>query len=502
MTRKRLEAMSRDQLIRVASTALAARAELADRAGISFGSRRDTYKTFGYPRTIPFARFRAEYRRDGLARRIVRLPASATWRGGIEILESTDPGNETAFERDCRLLIERTKMVRYFRRLDELAGLGRYAVMVLGLPGKPEDPVEKASLDDLKYLSVYSEESAEVVDIDWSEESGRYGKPLLYQISLADPALRRMGRKGSENPKVHWTRVIHVARNLLEDDVFGRSDLECVFNRLIDAEKEIGASAEALWKNADRGIVWNLDKDAKVTPELLAYMDQQIDEVEHDQRKNVKTKGVKPFVLQGQAVDPRGAFEATISVICAGTGIPQRIFLGSERGELASMQDKLNWGEVTDDRRENFAEPDMVRAVFDRMIEFGALAAPADGYTVDFAPAVQLSEDELASVALKRSQAVLNIANARAKKSPLSLQEIRESIFNVDPEPPPELLEEEEAAAEKAADIGGGQNGFGGAQPEGAVPLFNRRRYGAKRRLRAPRRSATSAAAQPEAGAA
>lgn len=501
MTRKKLEALSRDQLLRVASNALAARAELADRAGLSFGSRRDTYKTFGYPRTIPFARFRAEYRRDGLARRIVRLPSSATWRGGIEILESTDPGNETAFEKECRLLIERTKMIRYFRRLDELAGLGRYAVMVLGLPGQPEEPVESASLDDLKYLSVYSEESAEVVDIEWGDNE-RYGKPLMYQISIADPALKRIGgTKSAAAPRVHWTRVIHVARNLLEDDVFGRSDLECVFNRLIDAEKEIGASAESLWHNADRGIAWNLDKDAKVTPELLKDMDAQLDEYEHDQRKNLKLKGIRPFVLGGQAVDPRGAFEATVAVICAGTGIPQRIFLGSERGELSSQQDRLNWGEVIDDRRENFAEPDVVRAVFDRLISFGALKQPADGYQVDFASAVQLSDDEQAGIALKRSQAVLNIANARAKKSPLSLGEIRESIFDLDPEAPPELLEEEEKAAEAAKNLpASGQNGFG-RDPEGAVPLLNRR-YGWKKKRRRARSQTSGASEDAAAGAA
>lgn len=489
-SRAQLRSMSKDQLLRVAETALATRSAIAERSGLSFGNRRDTYKTFGYPREIPPERFRAEYRRDGLARRVVKLPAAATWRGGVEVLESTDPGNESEFERDVRELFDRVKMTRYMRRVDEVAALGRYAILVLGFPGALESPLTAATAEELSFLSVYSELTAEIIELDWTLGSPRFGKPLTYELKLTDVPVRIPGKRPA-NPKVHWSRVIHIAHNLLEDDTFGRSVLEVVFNRLVDNEKTIGATAEAMWKIADRGIAWSMDSNAKVTDDLLKKFDDQLDEYEHDQRKNVKVKGIRPYLLGSQVVDPRGAFEAIIALVCAATGIPQRILLGSERGQLASLQDRLNWAEVVDDRRENFAEPDVVRAVVDRLIELGALPRPADGYDVDFPPALTMTDDERATVALKRSQAILNVSNALSKRSPLSLGEIRDMVFEVDPELPDDYDEIEDLPGGTPTAPGNGVPvDPRAADPTGIAPTINVR---GRRRGRAARRAAAVA---------
>ena len=51
-----------------------------------------------------------------------------------------------------------------------------------------------------------------------------------------------------------------------------------------------------------------------------------------------------------------------------------------KRGELASTQDRENWNDRVRERREDFAEPFVVRLAVDRFIKLGIL--PAADYTV------------------------------------------------------------------------------------------------------------------------
>ena len=68
---------------------------------------------------------------------------------------------------------------------------------------------------------------------------------------------------------------------------------------------------------------------------------------EHNLRRFIATQYVdKIESLQQQIADPTNFADVQFQIICALTGIPKRILFGSERGELASSQDKESFNEV------------------------------------------------------------------------------------------------------------------------------------------------------------
>jgi hypothetical protein len=87
-------------------------------------------------------------------------------------------------------------------------------------------------------------------------------------------------------------------------------------------------------------------------------------------------KGVDVKTLGSDVADFSGPVKAIIELISAATGIPQRILMGSERGELASSQDATNWNDRIRDRRTLWAQPYVVRPFVNRLISVNALPKP------------------------------------------------------------------------------------------------------------------------------
>src|SRR5690606_36309968 len=93
--------------------------------------------------------------------------------------------------------------------------------------------------------------------------------------------------------------------------------------------------------------------------------------------------------LTAQMGEPSPAVKAFIGMISAATGIPQRLLLGNEAGDLASSQDAQNWANVIDSRWENYCDPFILRPFANRLIWYGALPQPArDVYTTEGAPMI------------------------------------------------------------------------------------------------------------------
>ena len=78
--------------------------------------------------------------------------------------------------------------------------------------------------------------------------------------------------------------------------------------------------------------------------------------------------------------------------------------MGSERGELASTQDKENWSDRIDERRRDYAEPMILRNFIDRNIAVGTLPEPGtDGYEVSWPEIYSPTDQEQAEVAERRT---------------------------------------------------------------------------------------------------
>lgn len=342
--------------------------------GAQYQGARNLYQALGYEAEPTFQTYYDQYKRQDMARAVIDRPVSATWRGPIDILESHDD-EVTPLERAWRQLDNDLQLKRNLIRLDTLAGLGRYAVLFMGF----SDVTDRARLTEpvtapvqLLYVRPLSEANAEIASYEANPANPRYGAPLTYKLTIAAP-----GGDKTETLTVHHTRVLHVTEGLLESDHLGDSRLTPVYHRLKDLEKLVGGSAEMFWRGARPGYYGNVSPDTILDEATKKALREQLDEYEHNLRRFLISSGIDIQELASQVADPSNHVDVQIQMISAATGIPKRILTGSERGELASTEDRDNWLEVIQSRREEFAEPVILYPFIEHLITCGALPAPS-----------------------------------------------------------------------------------------------------------------------------
>ena len=96
-------------------------------------------------------------------------------------------------------------------------------------------------------------------------------------------------------------------------------------------------------------------------------------------------------------------------LISAYLGIGQSVLKGNETGERATSEDLKEWYGKIQERREEFVTPTIVRALINRLIEYGIVAPPEDGahaYSVEWPPLAELSEHEVADMQNTRLEAL------------------------------------------------------------------------------------------------
>jgi len=408
------------------------RLQFAGVAGLTFKGARDLYNALGYTRTLTLKDYRDRFKRGGIAARIVEAFPDATWSGGAEIVEDEDPEISTALEDDFEDLDERLGVWEVFHRADILAGIGTFSVIVIGAAGKLDEELPMmGSQEDILYLSVYAPDEVTIQTWDIDPESERFGLPLTYQIQRKVNNVQTMQ---NFSRMVHWTRIIHVADGVLEDTITGTPRLEKVWNDLDNLDKVVGGGSEAFWLRVHQGYHWDIDPNIKVDDAVKTKLEQEAEEFAHQMRRTMATRGMK-FTTTGSDVanfDP--PVKALMSLISGATKIPQRILLGSERGELASTQDRENWNDRVVARRGGYAT-NLVRDLVGRLMDYGALPE-AEEYDVRWPDIKVLTEGEQADVATK--WAGLN----KAADGPVVLpEEIRDRILGLDPLTPEQVEE-------------------------------------------------------------
>lgn len=421
---------------------LLARRELAGRHGFQFGSKRKLYEALGYPERIELSDYRARYERGDIAKRIVDAKPAATWRQPPEIRATGPKGRGRMFEAQVQELADRLKLWSHLDRVDRLAGIGHYAVLLIGV-GKAA-PLERevprlSGPDDVLFLSPFAEDHAKLEEADADTGSSRFGLPTIYKIDLGGENKLFKGRS-LPKPNVHWSRVIHVAEDLGEDDVIGTPRMKAVWNRLHDIDKIVGGAAEMFWRGGFGGQVAKPDEGFTISDTERDDAKNQLDEYEHYLRRVLFLKGISLHPIQTSTADPTGPFRAVISVIAGTTGIPQRVLLGSEQAQLASGQDRANWNERIAERQRSFAEPCLVRGFLDWCIARGAIVDPGS-YEVIWEDLNALSENDQAQNQARWAGGLQQIALARSRGTPVPVtdEEIRERAFGLEPELPEAL---------------------------------------------------------------
>lgn len=412
---------------------LMSRSSLAGMAGLTFQGKRDLYSALGYKRALTPQDYRDRFKRGDVAPRVVEAYPKATWRGGAELIEEEDPTVMTEFEEAWEDLAKQLQVWPSLQRADILAGLGPFSVLLIGAPGRLEE--EMPSLrgpEDVLYLLPYGSDEVSVSLSVENTEDPRFGLPLTYK-------LKRVATAKTITREVHWTRVIHVADNVLDDRVNGSPILERVWNRLDDLDKVVGGGSEAFWLRVNKGLIFNIDPNVKVEQSQIDKLKEEAEEFSHNMRRTLAARGFEVTDIGSDVARITDPVDSIIALISGATGIPQRILMGSERGELASTQDKENWDERISDRRTDFAEP-VVRVIVDRLVKYGALPEPEE-YEVRWPEVEDMTDQERADVADKWAG-----LNAKAKGTVVLAEEIRDRVLKLDKLTPEQLAEEEERA--------------------------------------------------------
>jgi hypothetical protein len=380
---------------------------LASRLGKqSFGGDRDIYEALGYIGELKFQDYYDRYERQDIAKAVIDRPVNATWQGALEIMESGER-EETPLEKAwADMMRDNTlKIKAKLSKLDRMACLGEYAVLLFGLDDVKtiEDyakPVTKG-MRKLNYISVYSEGKTKIDTYDNRVNSPRYGQPVFYTVDISDVANRE-----TATLKVHYTRILHVTWDSLESDIIGTPMLQSIFNRLMDLEKIIGGDGEMFWRGARPGYHGKVDPEFSLLPAEESALQEKLDEFEHHLRRFLINEGVDIEAFEQQIADPVNHVLVNLQMISADKGIPLRILIGSERGQLASGQDAEEWRTCIKARRESHAEPNIVRPFIEKCSEFGLLPKTKGDYVLLWEDLFAVSEKDRVEVGKNRAIAL------------------------------------------------------------------------------------------------
>ncbi len=447
---------------------LLSRFRLGNLAGLQFGGKRDLYEVLGYKRQLGFDDFWAKYQRQDIAKRVVNAPATATWRNPPDI-KSEIPGFTEAWDK----ITSKHRIWGQISKVDRISGIGNYAVLLLGLSDvrKKEDLINEVRNKEgieLLYLQTYLQKFAEVAEFDRDPTSPRFGLPLMYKLTVRDPVasiagVPQIGTKNAQNTQigeqeltVHYSRVLHVAENTLDNDILGTPRLEPVFNLFDDLLKVVGGTAETFWLIANRGMQMDIDKDTELSSEDAANLSDEADEFQHQLRRIIRTRGVKIDTLGSDSPDPKNTFDMLISAVSGATGIPKRILTGSEIGQLASDQDRANWADLIRERRTIHAEPNILLPLFTTLAGVGLLP-DFEPHQLEFewSQTFQLTPLEGAQMMAQQGRAAINLSKQLSEKNPVTTREEARIMLSLPLEPEdgelPESVEftEEEPAFEE-----------------------------------------------------
>ncbi len=306
---------------RAMDSLLVSRSRIATFAGKTFDGIRDLYTALGYKRVLVFKDYNDRYKRGGIAAKVVDSPASATWRNSPAIIEKGSEGKDSEFNDAWKALADRLSIFHYLERADRVSGIGHYGALLIGAKGDLKTPLVKVDgPEDVLFLAVYTEEHAPVGKLTFDTSSPNFGLPETYKLDLTSD-VTTANAISTRSVEAHHTRIIHVAEGLSENEIFGIPRMSRIWNYLDDLDKIVGGSSEAIWRIVDRGIQFDLDKDATLDPQDEEDFNDEIQDYMHGFQRYLRTQGVTANILGSDAPNPMGAASVVFSVNCI-MGLP------------------------------------------------------------------------------------------------------------------------------------------------------------------------------------
>lgn len=403
-----------------------------------FDPRRDIDDECGYPKSITRTQYRLLWDREAIAKRVVEVLPKESWQVSPEVYENedTETSQKTPFDESWAALGQNLRGPSWYKqedgnpvwefllRADILSGIGSYGIILLGIDdgkglNEPIDGIgpnglrESESINPRKllFLRVFDQSLVQITRFQSDPANRRYGLPEMYQVTFND-LLNQDDVSGigltTNTVDVHWSRVIHISDNMASSEVFGVPRMQPVYNRLYDLVKLYSGSAEMYWRGAFPGLSIEshpqLGGDVEINKEGMRDM---MTSYSNGLQRYLTLVGMTAKSLAPQVVDPSPQIKTQLEAICILLGCPMRVFLGSERGELASSQDDDAWNDRLKNRQATHISPHIVIPFIDRLILIGCLAEPGEeGYKIKWPDLSSLSNTQRAAIAVQRTQAL------------------------------------------------------------------------------------------------
>lgn len=367
---------------------------------------------FGYPSRdadLPFTLVYQMYQRNGFANALVDKTAGKTWQDYPSLVESEEDHDETGLEREIRRKFQKARIWQAMMEADKRSMVGKYAGLVLrvrdGLTmDKPVVSV-RGGIDGLEEIIPAWEGQLVVSEWDTDPYSQTYGKPRMFQFNEqnVDP---EHGKVRAFN--IHPDRVIVWSE---DGTTWGKSKLSAAYNALMDAEKIRGAGGEGFWKNAKSQPVistndnidmhqvaqmlgTNLDGVSDKLSEIVAKWNKGFD-------VSLMLTGMDAKTLQVTLPSPEHFHNVALQEIAASWPIPQKILVGMQTGERASIEDQREWAQTNMSRRANETVPNIM-AFVDRLVRFGIL--PDRDWYIDWSDLTAPTMAEKMDIAAKMAE--------------------------------------------------------------------------------------------------
>ncbi len=329
----------------------------------------------------------------------------------------------------------------------------QYVGIQLGPSEYPSKEPSKAT-PRLLFLRPFDESLVQIVQYEANVRNPRFGQPVMYRITLNDPREMHSGiGLPMATVRVHWSRVVHIADNLGSSEIFGVPAMRPVLNRLLDLRKVYGADAEGFWRCSFPGLAFSTHP--QLGGDVITDDDAIRDTVENyynSLQKYLIGKGMDVKTISGQIADPTAHIMVQIEAICIQIGVPKRVFMGSERGELASSQDDAAWNDRLRERQNNYITPRVICPFIDRMIAMGVLPQPTQ-YSITWPDLDSLNDKDKAAIALQQVQAIAAYIQAGAD-SLVPPRDFLTRIMDMDEEEVESILEESQLYQEQQLDHG------------------------------------------------
>jgi hypothetical protein len=350
--------------------------------------------------------------------------------------------------------------------------LGQYACILIGLDGGGKLDVSAQIGKSIIYLRPMGETQIDIEAFEDNPANPRFGKPVMYKAIFEDPKSKKVksGRTSGfrrADMNIHWSHLVHIVENPLDDDILSMPIMQKVFNILDDLLKVSGGTSETYWLTANRGMQADVDKEMEIDPQDAEDLAEEIEEYQHQLRRFIRTRGVKLNVLQSTTPNPKEIFEMLISIISGTTGIPKRILIGAEAGQLASEQDRANWAERIVDRRNLHADPYILKPFVKHLQMLGIL--PEGEFKWKWPQAFRVSPLENAQTMAAQARAVGNLSRQIGNNAPMQITSREEARAIVGLEgdlPESEIIEQPvddgNAPPGDGGEDEGGQSGQGG----------------------------------------